>query len=255
MSDGELAGKIVVVTGGSRGIGRAIVLESVARGARVVFCARVLGPETDDVVREAEAVGGPGAAFAVAADVSREADVEALFDATVARHDRVDVLVNNAGINRDDLLVRLSTEVFDEVIATNLTSAFLASRRAVQEFLAQGDGGRIVSISSLSQNGATSQSAYAASKGGLRGLTRTLAKEYGHKGIFANLVAVGYVETELSKRMPETIRRHLIETSPLRRCGLAEEIAQVVLYLASGRASYTNGDTVHASGGLWDVPL
>jgi 3-oxoacyl-[acyl-carrier protein] reductase len=254
MNPRPLSDKIVVVTGGSRGIGRGIVRASVKAGAKVVFCARSLGPESTAVVREAEELGGPGCATAVAADVSREPDVEKLFDVAVDRYDHVDVLVNNAGINRDDLLVRMPVDVFDEVMATNLTGAFLASRRAVQEFLGQGDGGRIVSITSMSQYGGRSQSAYAASKGGLLGLTRSIAKEYGHKRIFANLVAGGYVETDLSSKLPEVARKYLVDVSPLRRSGSPDEIASVVVFMCSADASFINGEIVHATGGLWDVP-
>jgi len=251
----DLEGKVIVVTGGSRGIGRAIVLAAVSKGARVVFCARKIDREAQEVLAEVDRLGGAGRALAVPADVSREADVEALFDQTIDAFERVDVAINNAGINKDDLLVRLPVEIWDEVIATNLTSAFLVSRRAVSEFLAQGEGGRIVSLSSLSQTGATSQSAYAASKGGLIGLTRTIAKEYGRRGIFANLVAVGYVETQLSAKIPDFARRYLIESCPQRRAASVDEIASVVLLLASNRLTYVNGETIFASGGLVDIPL
>ena len=253
MSGGALTDKVVVVTGGSRGIGRSIVLRAVAEGAKVVFCARTLGADSEDVARQAESIGGTGSAIATQADVSREADVEALFDLVIDRHDRVDVLVNNAGVNRDALLVHQSTEAFDEVIATNLTGAFLTSRRAVQEFLGQGEGGRIVAIGSVSAGGATSQSAYAASKGGLVGLTRTIAKEYGHKGIVANVVVAGFVETTLTAGVSDEGRRLLQESSALRRIGKAEEIAAVAVYLASSRASFINGEEVHASGGLREI--
>jgi 3-oxoacyl-[acyl-carrier protein] reductase len=240
--------RVWVVTGGSRGIGRAVVLDRAARGDQVVFCARTLGPESDEVVAAAG-----GRATALAADVAREADVEALFDLAVELHGQVDVVVANAGINRDALLVHLTAEVFDEVIAVNLTGAFLCARRAVQEFLGQGEGGRLVFVSSLSQQGATSQAAYAASKGGLSGLARTIAKEYGGKGIAANLVAVGLVDTALSRGIPDGFRKLLRDSAPLRREGTLEEVARVVAFLAE--AGYVNGETVHASGGLWDVPL
>lgn len=250
-----LDGKVVVVTGGSRGIGRAIVLGALARGARVAFCARTPGADADLVKAEAERRHGPGRAIAVAADVSREKDVEALFDATIEAFGRVDVAVNNAAVNRDDLLVHLTVESWDEVIATNLTGPFLVARRAVQELLAQGEGGRIVSLGSLSQMGATSQASYAASKGGLQGLTRTIAKEYGRRGIFANLVVAGYVETSITARLPEAARRFLVDSCPLRRKAAPEEIAAAVLHLASDRAGFVNGETIHATGGLVDVPL
>jgi NAD(P)-dependent dehydrogenase (short-subunit alcohol dehydrogenase family) len=251
----ELDGRVVIVTGGTRGIGRAIVLEAAARGARVAMCARQLGDEARSTCEEVERVHGKGRVRALAADVANEAEVDALFDATLDSFGRIDAVVNNAGINRDDLLVRTTAEAFDDVIATNLTGAFLIARRAVYEFLAQGEGGRIVSISSLSQRGATSQAAYAASKGGLGGLTRTLAKEYGARGIVSNIVAVGLVDTELSKKIPPEMRRMLVDTSPLRRAGSVREIAEVVLYLCSARAGFINGETLHATGGLTDVPL
>ncbi len=248
--DAELDGKVVLVTGGSRGIGRAIVLAAAAAGAKVAFCARSLTPATDQVVREAERYTGQGNTLAVAADVSRESDVEELFDTVTDRFGQVDVVVNNAGINRDALLVRTPTEDFDEVIATDLTGAFLMCRRAVQEFLTQDDGGRIVSIGSISQRGATSQAVYAAAKGGLVGLTRTIAKEYGHKGVVANLVTAGYIETDLTRDIDPLLIRGLTDASPLRRAGRPEEVADVVVFLASTRAGYLNGEAVSATGGL-----
>jgi len=243
---GELDGKVVLVSGGTRGIGRAIALEAAARGAQVAVCARNPGQHADGLIQRNILVH--------AADVSKEADVEALFDVVTEKFGRVDVLVNNAGINRDALLPQTTLEGFREVMAVNLTGAFLMCRRALQEFLAQGEGGRIVSISSVSRNGAASQSAYAASKGGLEGLTRTIAKEYGHKSIHANMVVVGYVPTDLTAGIPEPLLKSVVENSPLRRAGTPEEIARVVLFLASQRASYVNGETVQATGGLVELP-
>lgn len=252
---GELADKVVVVTGGSRGIGRAIVLGAVERGARVAFCARRIDDAAKEVLEAAAKRGGDGAVIAEAADVTREADVEALFDRSLEAFGRVDVAVNNAAIAMDDLLVRLSVAEWDEVIATNLTGPFLVARRAVQEFLAQGDGGSLVSVGSLSQNGVTSQASYSASKGGLQGLSRSIAKEYGRRGIRANVVVGGYVDTRLSEGIPDRFRRFLLEASPLRRAGDVSEIADAVLYLAGDRASFVNGESIHATGGLSDVPL
>lgn len=247
--EAELDGKVVLVTGGSRGIGRAVVLAAAAAGATVAFCARSLTPATDDVVCEAEKLAGEGKVLAVAADVSREDDVEAMFDTVVDRFFQVDVVVNNAGINRDALLVRTPTEDFDAVIATNLTGAFLVCRRAVQEFMTQ-DGGRIVSIGSISQAGATSQAVYAASKGGLVGLTRTIAKEYGHKGVVANLVTAGYIETDLTRDLDPALAGELVAAGALRRAGRPEEVASAVLFLASERAGYINGEAIAVTGGL-----
>ncbi len=255
MNHGELAEKVLLVTGGSRGIGRAIVLEAVGRGGRVAFCCREAGSEAALVQQEAKRIGGEGRVIAVSADVSKEAQVNTLFDSTLTAFGRIDIAINNAAINCDDLLVHLSPEEWDRVIATNLTGSFLIAKRAILEFLDQGDGGRIVSIGSLSQNGATSQASYAASKGGLYGLTRTIAKEYGRVGIYANLLLAGYVETEISSRMPDFAKRFLVDFCPQRRAATASEIAMAALFLASERASFINGETIHATGGLVDIPL
>lgn len=247
--------QVVIVTGGTRGIGRALVLEALDRGARVVFCGRTLGDASASLLAECEGAGAAERVRAVAADVASEAEVDALFDATLEAFGRVDAVVNNAGISRDTLLVHHETEDWDAVIATNLTGPFLTSRRAISEFLAQGDGGRIVSIGSLSQQGARSQASYAASKGALLGLTRTIAKEYGRKSVYANLVVAGYVETELSTRMPDFAKQWLIDHSSLRRKADPAEIARVALFLASPSASFINGEAIHATGGLIDIPL
>jgi NAD(P)-dependent dehydrogenase (short-subunit alcohol dehydrogenase family) len=199
-------------------------------------------------------VGGKGCLALKAADVSIEAEVEALFDFALERFEQVDVVVNNAGINRDALLPQTTLEDFQQVMAVNLTGAFLMCRRAIQEFLAQGGGGQLVNISSVSRHGAVSQSAYAASKGGLEGLTRTIAKEYGHKGVRANVVVVGYVPTALTKGTTEALLQVVVDATPLRRAGTPAEVAKVALFLASARAGYINGETVHATGGLRELP-
>lgn len=248
----DLDGRVLVVTGGSRGIGRAIVTGAVARGARVVFCCRQLGADSDAALSEAEAIGGPGRAHAVRADVAAEAEVDHLFDAAVDRFDQVDAVVHNAGINRDELLVRSSVATFDEVLAVNLTGAFLVSRRAIGELLSSDGGGRIVFVGSLSDRGMTSQAAYAASKGGLRGLARSISKEYGHKGIAANLVVPGLVDTAMTAALPDRYRQ-LGLAAPLRRAGSPAEVAAVALYLASPRARFVHGETVYASGGLTEL--
>jgi 3-oxoacyl-[acyl-carrier protein] reductase len=255
MTDEYLDGQVIVVTGGSRGIGRAIVLGAIALGARVAFCTRRLGHAAETVRAEAELLGGNGKAIAVRADVSCEADVDFLFDMTLDAFGRVDAAINNAGISRQGLLVPLTTQMWDETIATNLTGAFLVGRRAIKEFLKSGLGGRIVSLGSLMQNGAPSNASYAASKGGLVGLTRSIAAQYSHHAIHANLVVTGYVETELTKNLADSAKRSLIETCPQKRAASADEIASVVLFLASERAKCVNGEAVFVSGGLLEVSL
>lgn len=245
----------MVVTGGSRGIGREIVLGALARGARVAYCARTIGREVQELKEEAQRTSDSDArVLAVRCDVSQESDVESLFDATLDAFGRVDVVVNNAGINHDDLVISMSPDRWDAVIATNLTGAFLVARRAVKEFLARGTAGRIISISSVAQNGATSNAGYAASKGGLIGMTRAIAQEYGHAGIRAHAVVSGFVDTELTRDVPPSIRQALVETAPQRRAAMSSEIAAVVLFLASHRAWVANGEPIYASGGLVDAP-
>jgi 3-oxoacyl-[acyl-carrier protein] reductase len=249
----RLAGKVIVVTGGSRGIGRATVLKAIEQGARVVFCSRTMGEEAREVQAEAEKRGSH--AVAVCADVLREADVDTLFDAAIEAFGRVDVAINNAGISRESLLLSVTSEDWDAVVATNLTGSFLVARRAIREFLRCGEGGRIVSVGTLSQNGAAGNASYAASKGGLLGLTQMIARQYGDRGVFANLVATGFVETAMTASVSEEAKRAFVQACPMRRPGTVEEVAAAVLFLASGRASGTNGQAIYLSGGLLDVSL
>ena len=254
MNAGDLGGKVMVVTGGSRGIGREIVLGAVARGAQVAFCARRIGRDAQVVKEEAERHGRAAQVICVRADISQEDDVEAFFDAALSTFGKVDVVVNNAGISRDNLLVSLSAQDWDEVIATNLSGAFMVSKRAIKEFLARGTGGSIVTLGSIAQHGMQSSASYATSKGGLIGLTRAIAMEYGSQGIRANLVVAGYVDTELTRYMPDLLKRVLVESCPQWRKAFANEIASVVLFLASNRALCINGEAVHASGGSIEIP-
>lgn len=236
----------MVVTGGSRGIGREIVLGALARGACVAYCARNI----DEPIRTSA-----GQALGVRADISQEDDVEALFDATLDSFGRVDVVVNNAGINHDDLVISMSPQGWDSVIATNLTGSFLVARRAIKEYVSRGIAGRIISISSVAQNGANSNAGYATSKGGLIGLTRAIAQEYGYAGIRAHAVVSGFVDTELTRDVPSSIRQSLVETAPQKRAAKTSEIASVVLFLAARNAWVANGEPIFVSGGLVDAPV
>jgi 3-oxoacyl-[acyl-carrier protein] reductase len=249
-----LSDRVVIVTGGSRGIGRACVLQAVALGARVIFCCRHDGPESRAVEAEAAATGATGCAVGVAADVSDEAAVARLFVAARERFGRVDAVVNNAAISRERLLVSLATEDWDAVIGANLTGAFLVAREALRTFHAQGGGGRVVAIGTLSQYGVAGNASYAASKGGLLGLTRLLARQYARRGIESNMVVAGYVETAMSAQLSAAARRALIEGAPLRRAAKATEIANVVAVLLSDQAAGVDGRVIFASGGLREVP-
>lgn len=249
-----LEGRAIIVTGGSRGIGRACVLAAVERGARVVFCCRHDGPERRAVEAEAAARGAPNAVVGLTADVSDEASVVRMFATARDRFGSVNGVVNNAAISRESLLVSMDTGDWDAVIGANLTGAFLVAREAVRTFLAQGDGGRVIAIGTLSQYGVAGNAAYAASKGGLLGLTRALARQYAGRGIASSMVVSGYVETAMSAQLPEASRRALIEGAPLRRAASATEIANVVTFLLSDPAAALNGRVIFASGGLREVP-
>ncbi|MGP4020447.1 3-oxoacyl-ACP reductase FabG [Saccharopolyspora sp. 5N708] len=226
----------VLITGGNRGIGREIARAFAAAGDRVAITCRSEEP-VDDFL-------------AVRADVTVPEDVEELFRRVEAEQGPVEVLVSNAGITRDNVLPRLSDADFDDVVNTNLTGAFRVARRASRRMLAA-KWGRIVFVSSMiGFLGAPGQSNYSASKSGLLGLTRSLAWEFGGRGITANLVAPGLIDTDMSARLPEARREDLLRMTAMRRAGTATEVAAVVAFLASDAASYVTGATVPVSGGF-----
>jgi NAD(P)-dependent dehydrogenase (short-subunit alcohol dehydrogenase family) len=252
----DLEGTTVLVTGGSRGIGRQIVLGALERGAQVVFCARELGQDVEEMKERAGSFEGERRVAAVRADISQERDVEGLFDTALNAFGRIDVVINNAGVSRAQMLVWLETPSWNEVIATNLTGAFLVSRQAVKQFLSQGRDGKIISVGSVMQFGAESNASYAASKGGLIGLTHTIAQEYGPSGITANLVVAGYADVGLMQDVNASFTRLVVEACPQKRLASASEIASVILFLASRRGRLIkNGEAVFASGGLIDPPV
>jgi 3-oxoacyl-[acyl-carrier protein] reductase len=252
--DAGLEGRAVLVTGGSRGIGRAIVLGALARGADVAYCSRDGSPDAE--MAEEAARRAPGRRLvALRADVSREDEVEAFFDGAVRALGRVDAVVSNAGMSREDLLVSCLAETWDALVAVNLTGAFLVSRRAVREMAGSG-GGSLVFMGSLQQYGAPrGAAAYASTKGGLTGLMRAIAWEHHGAGIRANQVAAGYVETGMTSHLPEFARRRFVEACPLKRLPTTEEIAALILFLASPRSAGINGQTLHAAGGIMEMFL
>ena len=249
-----LTDRVILVTGGSRGIGRACVLEAVRQGARVVFCSRQDGPDSRAVEAEAVALAGPGAAIGVAADIADEASVLKMFEVVHDRLGSLDGVVNNAAISREQLLVSMTTEEWDSVLAANLTGSFLVAREAIRSFLTHNRNGSIISIGTLSQYGISGNASYATSKGGLLGLTRQIASQYGSQGISSNMVVSGYVKTALSASVSAAAAEALIDGSSLRRAGLPEEIAAVVVFLLSAEAAAVNGQVIHATGGLREVP-
>lgn len=247
-AEGVLADRVAVVTGASRGIGRAVAQHLAQLGASVVVNYKTQGEAAAWVV--AEIVAGGGVAEAIAADVARPEAVDALFRQALARFERCDILVNNAGIIRDNLLLRLEAADFDAVLETNLKGAFLCARAALKPMLRQRFG-RIVNMSSVvGLHGNPGQTNYAAAKAGLIGLTRALAKEVGSRQITVNAVAPGFIETDITAHLGEASRTALLERIPLGRLGTADDVAGLVGFLCTPAAAYITGQVIAVDGGL-----
>jgi 3-oxoacyl-[acyl-carrier protein] reductase len=243
----ELSGRVAIVTGASRGIGRAIAQQLARQGAVVVAAAR--GENARAVVDEIVASGGR--AEAVSLDVTEPGAAEQLVAKTLEQHSRIDVLVNNAGIARDQLLLRMKRDDWDAVLATNLTAAFALSQAVLKPMIRQ-RGGRIISISSVvGQSGNAGQANYAASKAGLIGFTKALALEVASRGITANVVAPGLIETDMTRALTEQARDEWASKIPLRRLGTPADIASAVCFLASDEASYITGHVLAVNGGMY----
>jgi 3-oxoacyl-[acyl-carrier protein] reductase len=244
---GQYDGKVAIVTGASRGIGRAIAERLAAGGATVVCVAR--GANADGTVAAITAAGGT--AVAHAADVTDAAAVEALIKGVVERQGRLDILVSNAGITRDQLLLRMKRADWDEVIATNLTAAFTVCQAALKPMIRQRSG-RIIAIGSVvGQMGNAGQANYAASKAGLIGFCKALAREVASRQVTVNVVAPGLVETDMTKAITEAATTDWAAQIPLGRMGTPADIAAAVGFLASDEASYITGQVLAVNGGMY----
>jgi 3-oxoacyl-[acyl-carrier protein] reductase len=243
----DLHDKVAIVTGASRGIGREVALMRAARGAAVIAAAR-----GDHAAGTAEAIGASGGrGEAAALDVTDAAAVDALVAGVLERHGRVDILVNNAGIARDQLLMRMKRDDWDEVIATNLTAAFACARAVIKPMIKQ-RAGRIISISSVvGQVGNAGQSNYAASKAGLIGFSKALAREVASRGVTVNVVAPGLIETDMTREITEKAQGEWAAQIPLGRLGTTADVAAAVCFLASDEASYITGQVLAVNGGMY----
>jgi len=244
-----LEGKVAVVTGASRGIGRAIAETLAAEGASVVVNYQSNAAAAEAVVAGIRERGGQ--ALAVAADVSDMAAAEGLIRAALEAYDHIDIVVNNAGTTRDTLLLSMKEEQWDVVIDTNLKSVFNVCKAAARPMLRRKKGGRIINISSVAGIvGQPGQTNYAASKAGIIGFSKSLAKELGSRGITVNVVAPGFVLTDLTAGLSDELVQQTISFIPLGRWGQAQEIAHAVAFLASDRASYITGAVLQVDGGI-----
>ena len=243
-----LKDKVALVTGASRGIGREIAQTLAAYGASVIVNYNGSKDRADEVVEMISAAGGK--AIAVKADVAKAEEIARLFEEAQAAFGRIDILVNNAGITRDNLILKMSEEEYDTVLDTNLKGAFLCMKHAAKIMLRQKNG-RIINISSISGiAGNAGQANYCAAKAGLIGLTKSLAKELGSRGITVNAVAPGFIETEITEKLSEQVKEGMLAQIPLKRAGSVKDIAEAVAFLASERAAYITGQTLSVNGGM-----
>jgi 3-oxoacyl-[acyl-carrier protein] reductase len=243
----DLTGQIALVTGASQGLGHAVAVRLGANGAKVLCVARN-AEKLAETVAEIQALGGE--AVAMACDVTNRESIEKLFEQVEADHKRLDILVNNAGITRDTLLPRMTDVQWDEIIAANLTSCFLFCRAATRIMMGQRYG-RIINMSSVSGLiGNAGQTNYSATKAGMIGFTRSLSKEMAKRKITVNAVAPGFIESDMTKALGDSIVEEVKKRVPANRLGTADDVAACVLFLASKAASYVTGQVITVDGGM-----
>lgn len=243
-----LEGKTALVTGGSRGIGRTICLKFAEEGANVAFSDLMMDENVESLVKEIESMGVKAKGYA--SDASSFDKSEEMVTEIAKEFGRIDILVNNAGITRDNLLMRMGEADWDLVIKVNLKSVFNLTK-AVQKYMLKQRSGSIVNMSSVvGVNGNAGQSNYSASKAGLIGFTKSVAQELGSRSIRCNAIAPGFIETKMTEKLPDDVRKEWVKTIPLRRAGQASDVANVATFLASDLSSYVTGQVINVCGGM-----
>lgn len=243
-----LEGKVAVVTGASRGIGKAIALKLAAQGADIAINYTSSDAKALEVKQQIEAMGRKAMVFK--ADVSSDEDVQGFAKAVLEAFGKIDILVNNAGITRDGLVMRMKEDDFTRVIDINLKGSFLCSKYFGKSMM-KARSGAIVNITSVvGVMGNAGQANYASSKAGVIGLTKSLAKEFGSRGLTVNAVAPGFIETEMTQLLPDDVKAEYAKAIPLGAFGQAEDVADCVVFLASGASRYITGQVIHVDGGM-----
>lgn len=244
-----LSGKVALITGSARGIGKAIALELANHGAKIVINDILPKNEIDKTLEEISKSGDQ--AIGIRADITIFEEVESMVKEIINKFGKIDILVNNAGIIRDSLLIRMKEEDWDAVININLKGTFNCSKTVAKYMMRQKSGGKIVNISSvIGLVGNIGQANYAASKAGIIGLTKSIAKELALRNINVNAIAPGFIETDMTKKLSEKVRKDLQQQIPLKRLGTVKDIAKVVYFLVSDNANYITGQVINVDGGM-----
>ena len=246
---GLLEGKIALITGAARGIGKAIAIKFASEGADIAFTDLVINETVEQTVKEIESYGHKVKAYA--SNAADFAQTHLVVEEILADFGRIDILVNNAGITKDNLMLRMEESQWDAVINVNLKSAFNFIH-ALTPVMSRQRGGSIINISSVvGVSGNAGQCNYSASKAGMIGLSKSIAKEMGPRGVRSNCIAPGFILTDMTEQIPEEVRKEWIKTIPLRRGGTVEEVAKVVLFLASDLSSYVSGQVINCCGAMY----